>query len=68
MNIYAQKPRKQKPWKDGELRLIMLHCGKRTLDDITNMVNKQFGNKRTPGSIEARGHKNGFNFRLRAAQ
>ena len=61
------KPKKQKPWKDGELRLMMKHCGKKPLTEITALINAEFGNKRTVDAVEARGNKNGFRFSLKAA-
>jgi len=61
------KPKKQKPWKDGELRLMMKHCGKKPLTEITALINAEFGNKRTVDAVEDRGNKNGFRFALKAA-
>jgi len=62
-----QQPKKQKPWKKGELRLMMKYCGKKHLTEIVELINNEFGNKRTANAVEARGNKNGFAFGLRAA-
>ena len=62
-----QQPKKQKAWKDGELRLMMQYCGKKHLTEITELINAEFGNKRSKDAVEARGNKNGFRFGLKAA-
>ena len=67
MKSYIQQPKKQKPWEEGELRLMMQHCGKKHLTEITELINAEFKNKRTVDAVEARGNKNGFRFGLRAA-
>ena len=62
-----RQPKKHKPWKDGELKLMMKHCGVKHLTEIVELINTEFGNKRTANAVEARGNKNGFMFGLKAA-
>jgi len=47
--------------------LMMKHCGKKHLNEITELINADFGNKRTVDAVEARGNKNGFRFGLKVA-
>ena len=61
-----QQPKKQKPWKEGELRLMLKYCGIKPVTEITELLNAEYGNKRTANAVEARGHKNGFIFGLKA--
>lgn len=65
MKPYIQRPKNQKAWENGELILMMNHCGKKSLAEITEMINTEFGNKRTVDAVEARGNRNGFKFGLK---
>ncbi len=63
MNLSA-KPKNQKPWLADELNLLKSLCGIYSLEDITNKVNRDFGNNRTSGSVKAKCHKHGFKLKL----
>ena len=65
MKPYIHRPRNQKAWETGELILMMNHCGKKSLVEITEMINSEFGNERTVVAVEARAYMHGFKFGLK---
>ena len=64
MNL--QKPRKQKLWQIGELKIIKAIAGTMSLEDIAKNVNAEFNNKRTASTVKAKAHKHGIKLRMGA--